>query len=232
MQKGKFITFEGGEGAGKSTQCQRLFSYLKSQGIDVILTREPGGALGAERIRSLLVEDQGIFWDGMTEVLLQFAARRENLCQTVWPALEKGTWVISDRFADSTFAYQGGGWGVSLSLIQDFYERVVGDFKPDLTFLIDLPVEVGLERAKLRAKEKKLQTTSLGEQRYESLGSDFHTRVRRLFLERARQESQRFCLLEGTQDPDSLEKKIRQEVDHRFFIESFVEVLSLQKQWG
>jgi dTMP kinase len=202
MTQGKFITFEGGEGSGKSTQCRRLFSYLQSQGQEVVLTREPGGSSGAEAIRPLLVQDHGIAWDGMTEVLLQFAARRENLCETVWPALQRGAWVICDRFVDSTFAYQGGGWEVPFSVIDTLYALTVGNFTPHLTFLLDVPVPLGLERAGHREKGGPL------EHRYEALGLAFHERVRQVFQTRAQKEPRRFVVLDGSRSPEEVERDI------------------------
>src|SRR5262249_33341246 len=130
---GRFITLEGGEGAGKSTQIARLKDWLQSGGRDVLATREPGGSPGAEAIRKLLVEGAAERWDGPTEALLHFAARRDHLRATVWPALKTGAWVVSDRFADSTRAYQGYGHGLDLAMLDRLYEISVGAFRPDLT---------------------------------------------------------------------------------------------------
>ena len=143
---GRFITLEGGEGAGKSTQIARLKAWLEGRGKTVVATREPGGSAGAEMIRKLLVEGPAERWDGQTEALLHFAARREHLRTTVWPALASGAWVVSDRFADSTRAYQGYGHGLDLATIERLYEVAVGDFRPDLTLILDLPIETGLPR--------------------------------------------------------------------------------------
>src|SRR5580704_10736652 len=138
---GRFITLEGGEGAGKSTQIARLKSWLEGRGRSVVATREPGGSPGAEMIRKLLVEGPVERWDGTTEALLHFAARREHLHSTVWPALRRGDWVLSDRFADSTLAYQGYGHGVDRRIFHQLYKVAVGDFRPDLTLILDLPIE-------------------------------------------------------------------------------------------
>ena len=141
---GRFITLEGGEGAGKSTQIARLKGWLEGRGRNVVATREPGGSPGAEMIRKLLVEGPVERWDGTTEALLHFAARREHLRSIVWPALARGDWVVSDRFADSTLAYQGYGHGVDRSIFDELYKVAVGDFRPDLTLILDLPIEIGL----------------------------------------------------------------------------------------
>lgn len=147
MSKGKFITIEGGEGAGKSTQIAGLVAWLNGRGIEAVATREPGGSPGAELVRRLLVEGPVDRWDAATEALLHFAARRDHLLKTVWPALEAGKWVVSDRFADSTLAYQGYGHGLDLKVLGELYRLAVGEFRPDLTVILDLPVEIGLTRA-------------------------------------------------------------------------------------
>jgi dTMP kinase len=192
---GRFITLEGGEGAGKSTQIARLKSWLEGRGHAVMVTREPGGSPGAEMVRKLLVEGPVERWDGTTEALLHFAARRDHLRAVVWPALEKGAWVVSDRFADSTLAYQGYGHGVDRSLIAQLYALSVGDFRPGLTLVLDLPVEIGLARATSR---RGVET------RYESLPPDFHRRVRAGFLEIAASEPERCAVIDAAQDIDAI----------------------------
>jgi dTMP kinase len=192
---GRFITLEGGEGAGKSTQIARLKSWLEGRGHTVVATREPGGSPGAEMVRKLLVEGPAERWDGTTEALLHFAARRDHLRAMVWPALKQSTWVVSDRFADSTLAYQGYGHGVDRSLIAQLYALSVGDFRPDLTLVLDLPVEVGLARA---ASRRGVET------RYESLPLDFHRRVRAGFLEIATREPKRCAVIDAAQDIDAI----------------------------
>ncbi len=189
MAGGRFITIEGGEGAGKSTQIGLLANWLRERRIRVTTTREPGGSPGAEAIRKLLVEGKADRWDGITEALLHFAARRDHLRSTVWPALQSGEWVICDRFADSTRAYQGYGHGLPLATIDRLYELTVGDFKPDLTVILDLPAEQGLKRA---AKRKG------GETRYESMDIEFHRRLRQGFLEIARAEPQRCIVVDAS----------------------------------
>lgn len=202
MVPGQFITFEGGEGCGKSTQCQRLVDWLRAQGLEVVQTREPGGAPGAEAIRALVVQKQSYQWDQVTEVLLQFAARRENLVATVWPALARGAWVVCDRFVDSTYAYQGGGWGTSADLIAEIYRLTVGDFAPHLTLLFDVPVALGLQRAGQRLGQAV--GTAAAENRYEQLDVAFHERVRTVFLARAQAEPNRFRVIDATQPMEAV----------------------------
>jgi dTMP kinase len=203
---GRFITLEGGEGAGKSTQIARLAVWLKTRGRDVVTTREPGGAPGAEMIRKLLVEGPAERWDGTTEALLHFAARRDHLRATVWPALERGAWVVSDRFADSTRAYQGYGHGLDLESLDRLYEVAVDGFHPDLTIILDLPVETGLARAAARRGT---------ETRYESLPRDFHERVRQGFLEIAKNEPKRCAVVDASKDIDGIAQAIVRAVAER-----------------
>ena len=195
LPAGRFITLEGGEGAGKSTQIARLKDKLERLGHAVVATREPGGAPGAEMVRKLLVEGPAERWDGTTEALLHFAARRDHLRSTVWPALKRGAWVISDRFADSTVAYQGYGYGVDRLMLDKLYGIAVGDFRPDLTLSLDLPVEIGLGRAAARRGS---------ETRYESLAVDFHGRVRAGFLEIATADPGRCVVIDATRDIEAV----------------------------
>ena len=203
---GRFITLEGGEGAGKSTQIARLKSWLEGRGREVVATREPGGSPGAEMIRKLLVEGPVERWDGTTEALLHFAARREHLRSTVWPALERGAWVLSDRFADSTLAYQGYGHGIDREIFRQLYGVAVGDFRPHLTIMLDLPVETGLLRAAARRGT---------ETRYESLPRDFHERVRAGFLEIAKRDPKRCLVIDATRDVDTIADAIVAAVSDR-----------------
>ncbi|WP_374313336.1 dTMP kinase [Dongia sp.] len=160
----RFVTFEGGEGAGKSTQIRLLAEALRQAGELVEVTREPGGTKGAEEIRALLVEGAAGRWQAETEALLHFAARAEHLAHVIRPALAAGKWVLCDRFADSTLAYQGYGQGLDLDWLWTLRRRIVGPTEPGLTFMMDLPVEKGLARAET-------------EQRYERMGVDFHRRL-------------------------------------------------------
>jgi len=203
---GRFITLEGGEGAGKSTQIARLRAWLEGRGHRVTVTREPGGSPGAEMVRKLLVEGPTERWDGTTEALLHFAARREHLRSTVWPALKRGDWVVSDRFADSTLAYQGYGHGVDRRIFEQLYELAVGAFRPDLTIILDVPVEIGLERA---AERRGAET------RYESLPRDFHTRVRTGFLEIAKSEPKRCVVIDATGSVEAIAAAIAEAVKER-----------------
>ncbi len=168
-ERGRFITFEGGEGAGKSTQVTLLAARLRAAGKSVVTTREPGGSPGAEQIRTLIVTGAGDRWDGMTEALLIAAARRDHVRSTIAPALARGDWVICDRFFDSTLAYQGYGRGLPLADLDQLRRLAVGTLTPDLTLMLDLPVEDGLTRAKGR---------SGAEVRFEGLDLAFHQRLR------------------------------------------------------
>ncbi|MBI3445951.1 MAG: dTMP kinase [Magnetospirillum sp.] len=204
--RGRFITFEGGEGAGKSTQVRLLADSLRDEGLLVVTTREPGGSSGAEAIRALLVEGDTARWDGVTEALLHFAARRDHLVKTVWPALDRGAWVISDRFADSTLAYQGFGHGLDPEIIASLYRVAVGHFAPDLTLVLDLPVEKGLERAGIRGGT---------EDRYERMGLGFHQRLRQGFLGIAASNPIRCAVVDATRTPDQVHGDIMETVRAR-----------------
>lgn len=203
---GRLITFEGGEGAGKSTQVALLAEALRSRGVTVVTTREPGGSEGAEAIRALLVSGETSRWDGITEALLHFAARRDHLLRTVWPALERGEWVICDRFADSTLAYQGFGHGLSAETIGSLYRIAVGRFAPDLTLVLDLPVEDGLKRAGSRGG---------AEDRYERMGLGFHQRLRQGFLGIAADNPRRCAVIDAGQAPDIVHRVILATVEAR-----------------
>ena len=207
--RGRFITFEGGEGAGKSTQVCRLAVSLNAAGIDVLATREPGGAPGAEAIRGLLVTGDVDRWDATTEALLHFAARREHLRQSIVPALDAGRWVICDRFYDSTMAYQGYGHQMGRDPIEGLCKLVVGDNVPDLTIVLDLPVIDGLRRA----------STSAGiEDRYERMASAFHERVHDGFLDIAKREPARVVVIDASPAPEIVADAIRGTVAERFAI--------------
>lgn len=190
MHPGKFITFEGGEGGGKSTQSALLVEVLNKIGINCIQTREPGGTDGAEEIRNLLVTGEPKRWDSITELLLHFAARREHVEKKVKPALAEGKWVICDRFMDSTFAYQGYGHGSGASFVEMLHRLVIGSLMPDLTFVLDLPVEAGLERANSRKGK---------ENRYERMASQFHEKVRMGFCVIAEKYPERCAVIDARQ---------------------------------
>lgn len=190
MAKGKFITFEGGEGVGKSTQVKILAEKLTEHNIDAVLTREPGGSPGAEEIRALLVKGSTDKWSPVTEALLHNAARAEHLAKTVKPALETGKWVISDRYADSTIAYQGYGQGVGLNTLLEMHKVATDDFWPDLTIILD-----GHELDRANARE---QENINKEDRYERMGNDFHKKLQESFLDIARNNPDRCVVVSAS----------------------------------
>jgi len=198
--KGKFITFEGGEGGGKSTQSKLLVEYLNKQGIEAIYTREPGGSEGGEEIRKVLVTGSANKWDGITELLLMYAARRDHTEKKIKPLLRKGVVVISDRYYDSTIAYQGYGHKLSLDKIKVVEQVTLEGFKPDITFILDLSVEQGMERANKRGEKN----------RFEDMKTEFHKRVREGFLEIAKQNPQRCKLVDVSKiDIQQVHEKIK-----------------------
>lgn len=188
-RRGRFITLEGGEGAGKSSQLGLLADALRKAGHAVVTTREPGGTPGAEEIRTLLVNGEAGRWDPMSELLLFAAARHEHVRQKIAPALARGEWVLCDRFANSTMAYQGYGHGLGREPCETAHKLALGDFQPDLTFILDLPVEASLKRAAGRGN---------ADTRYERMAVEFHRRVREGFLEIARREPTRCCVIDAS----------------------------------
>lgn len=206
MERGKFITLEGGEGAGKSTQIALLKEALQAKGLDVLVTREPGGTPGGEDIRNLLVKGDTHRWEPLTEALLNYSARHEHLEKVILPALDQGTWVLCDRFSDSTMAYQGYGHSMNREIIRRLHRLVVGDFYPNLTLIMDMPVKEGLNRAASRGE---------GEDRYERMGLDFHNRLRDGFLEIAKKDPGRCAIVDATGDIGTVAMVINAEVaDH------------------
>lgn len=199
MTRGRFITFEGGEGTGKSTQVGRLVERLSTAGLEVVRTREPGGSPGAEAIRDLVVSGTADRWSPRTELLLMYASRSDHLERTIRPALESGRWVICDRFADSSRAYQGAGGGAASDLIETLDREIVGGDQPDLTLIFDLPVEVGLERALGRGA---------AETRFESKGLEFHRRLRDGFAAIAARYPARCRLIDATGTPDAVAERV------------------------
>jgi dTMP kinase len=197
--RGYFITFEGGEGAGKTTQIARLADRLRAAGVSVLTTREPGGAPGADSIRALLVSGATDKWDPLSETLLLYAARRQHMVQNILPALERGEWVLCDRFSDSTLAYQGYGHGVSRDFIEHLDTTVVGDDGPNLTLILDLPVAAGLARAGARNAGVERP-----EDRFERMGTEFHERLRQGFLDIAARAPQRCVVLDADRDADAV----------------------------
>jgi dTMP kinase len=207
METPKFITFEGGEGGGKSTQLKRLSAALEKAGLSVVQTREPGGAPSAEEIRNLLVSGSVDRWQPQSEVFLNYAARVEHVSRTVKPALDDGEWVLSDRFADSTMAYQGYGHGLDRGDLKTVYQIALGDFAPDLTIILDIPVDAGLTRAGSRGDN---------EDRYERMGTDFHQRLRDGFLAIAAAEPDRCKIVDASKSIDDVERQIIDTVNAKF----------------
>ena len=210
MTRGRFITFEGGEGAGKSTQVRRLTARLRERGLDVVATREPGGSPGAEAIRDLVLKGEADRWSPTTETLLMYGARRDHIERTILPALERGAWVICDRFADSTRAYQGGAGGVDPAFISALETYLLADVRPDLTLVFDLPVEVGLARAEAFAA-----SAGHAETRFESKGLAFHERLRAAFLTIAAAEPGRCAVIDAAGDIETVETRVWEAVNGR-----------------
>ncbi len=210
--QGKFITFEGGEGTGKSTQINLLSEYLQQKGEDVITSKEPGGTEVGQDIRKLLVCGDKDKFDAVAEALLYFADRHIHLTKKIWPAMEKGTIVLSDRFADSTFAYQYYGYNkrVSKETLDNLYKIAVGDFKPDLTIILDIDPKIGLARSFNKAK-----TMEIKELRFEGRELEFHDNLREGFLEIARAEPDRCVVLDANKSIEELHKDIIKVINDR-----------------
>jgi dTMP kinase len=194
--RGKFITLEGIDGAGKSTHLAWLAQHLRAQGHEVVVTREPGGTPLGERLRRVLLDEA---MDPEAETLLMFAARREHLAKVIRPALARGAWVLSDRFTDATFAYQGGGRGVPLTRLAALEAWVQEGLQPDLTLFIDVPVAVG--QARLAGRETVLD-------RFEREATAFHERVRAVYLARARAAPDRIRVIDSTRSVSSIQKEL------------------------
>ncbi|MDZ4375704.1 MAG: dTMP kinase [Phenylobacterium sp.] len=210
MARGRFITFEGGEGAGKTTQLRRLVARLEAVGREVVATREPGGSPGAESIRDLVLQGSADRWSPVTETLLMYAARRDHIERVIRPALARGAWVVCDRFADSTRAYQGAAGGTDPGLIAALETFIVEDTRPDLTLMFDLPAEVGLERAHARAG---------AEMRFESKGLAFHQRLRDAFQAIAAAEPGRCAVVDAGGSMDEVEAAVWGAVQARLAID-------------
>ena len=204
---GRFITTEGGEGAGKSTQVRRLAAWLEGRGIETVTTREPGGTPGAEAIRALLVTGETDRWDAATEALLIAAARRDHAEKTIRPALQRGAWVLCDRFADSTLAYQGYAGGLPLDGLAALTRFAVGDLTPDLTIVLDLPAAEGLRRAGARAKTGA-GARSAEESRFEERTLRFHNAVRDGFLDIAQREPARCVVVDASAPVDAVARQV------------------------
>ncbi len=210
--QGKFITFEGGEGTGKSTQIKLLAEYIKQKGKNTTITKEPGGTEVGQEIRRLLVCGDKDKFDALAEALLYFADRHVHLVQKIWPEIAKGTWVLSDRFADSTMAYQYYGYNKRLSkkIIKDLYKIAVGNFEPDLTIVLDLDPKIGLARSFNKAK-----TMDVKELRFEKRELEFHNNMRKGFLMIAKQEPKRCVVLDANKTIEELHSDIVKVVQER-----------------
>ena len=207
-----FITFEGGEGTGKSTQIKLLADYLVQQGIVPLITKEPGGTTLGQELRRLLVTGDKDKMDAATEALLFFADRRIHLSSKVWPAMERGEWVLSDRFADSSVAYQYYGHNKRLSMedLDNLYKIAAGDFKPDITIILDIDPEIGLKRSFARNAVAAEQ-----EVRFENIDISFHHRLRQGYLEIAKSDPERCVVLDANKSIEELHQNIIKVVSER-----------------
>ncbi len=205
-EPGLFITLEGGEGAGKTTQIEKLRAWWEARGRPVLVTRQPGGTPMAEKIRDLILHDDSGSIDALTELLLMFAARAQFLHEQVRPALAAGTVVLCDRFTDSTYAYQGAGRGMPATQISALEALVHGDLQPDLTLLLDLPVAEGMSRAAGRGEADRIEQEDLA----------FFERVRQGFLQRARAEPDRFLVLDAAGSAESVWADIATAIERRY----------------
>ncbi|TXL15867.1 dTMP kinase [Methylococcaceae bacterium HT4] len=200
MMSARFITLEGGEGVGKTTNIAYIQSLLKSENIPLVLTREPGGTALAENIRQLLLDKEQEAIAEQTELLMMFAARAQHIKHVIKPALDRGDWVLCDRFTDATYAYQGGGRNMDLSTIQWLENFVQADLRPDLTLLLDAPIELGMQRAQQRGKLD----------RFESEKMAFFDKVRQVYLSIAEQQPKRVKIVDATQSLDNVQSQIKQ----------------------
>lgn len=199
VTKGKFITVEGTEGVGKSTSMAFIESWLKQSGKELVVTREPGGTELGEKLRNVLLDAKEQSMSDDTELLLMFASRAQHLHEVIQPALDAGKWVLCDRFTDSTYAYQGGGRGIELSRIAQLEQWVQGDRRPDMTLVLDLPVEEGLVRAGKRSTPD----------RFELEKHDFFNKVRNTFLSRASSNPERYKIIDASPAIDEVRKSIQ-----------------------
>jgi dTMP kinase len=198
MSRGKFITLEGGEGVGKTTNLSFIKDYLQQQGLSVTVTREPGGTVLAEKIRQLVLDKDSEHMGDTTELLLMFAARAQHIQHVIAPALAQGQWVLCDRFTDATYAYQGGGRGLSIETIALLEQLVQGELRPDLTLLLDAPIEIGMERAQKRGVFDRFEEEKIS----------FFTRVREMYLSRAAQQPARIKIVQSHQSLANVQQEI------------------------
>ncbi len=203
----QMIVIDGVDGAGKGVQSRRLRQSFLHAGLETILTREPGGSPAAEDIRKLLVEGDPHKWDSLTELLLMYAARRSHLRDTIWPALQAGQWVISDRFADSSRAFQGIAGNLGLNLVEQIHQIVVGEFQPELVLILDIPEDIALQRAIARGD---------GEDRFERKSNEYHARVRQAFRQIALNNPSQYRLIDANNTIDQVSRQILKEINQHF----------------
>ncbi len=206
---GKMIVIDGVDGSGKGVQTRRLLEAIQAIGIDCILTREPGGSPAAENIRDILVNGDPEKWDSMTELLLMYAARRAHCRDTIWPALEDNKWVISDRFADSSRAFQGIAGDLGLELVEEIHEATIGSFQPDLVIILDIDESIALTRANAR---------NTGEDRFEKKGNDYHQKVRAAFNSIAKADTALYRVVDASGTIDEVTQDIFNVINNKFSI--------------
>ena len=210
LEQNRMIVIDGVDGSGKGVQSQRLLQALSDAGETAILTREPGGSPAAEQIRELLVRGEPEKWDAMTELLLMYAARRSHLRDTIWPALAAGSWVVSDRYADSSRAFQGIAGELGLATVEQVHRLVVDEFEPALVLILDIPESIALARARERGDD---------ETRFEKKGGEYHARVRAAFLQIAAADPVRYRIIDADQDRDSVNGDIIRAVNECFSLQ-------------
>lgn len=203
MSKGKFITLEGSEGAGKTTAIDAIRSWADGVNVDIVVTREPGGTPTAEKIREILLDKNNKDIVPDTELLLMFAARAQHLNELILPTVSQGKWIVCDRFTDATYAYQGGGRGIDLSRIELLENWVQGDMRPDITLLLDLPVEVGLSRAGQRSEPDRFEMEKVG----------FFERVRQTYLDRAKRFPEQYRVIDASLSIEEVKAQIHTALD-------------------
>jgi dTMP kinase len=219
-QRGKFITFEGLDGCGKTTQLERLATVLRSYGIDVLTTREPGGTAIGERIRGVLLDSRTQGLAPLAELCLMFASRAQHIAEVIQPALAQGRWVLCDRFTDSSEAYQGGGRGLGSGVVLAVHRLICGDLQPDLTVLMDSDVAASVSRARRRNLARNEAATAPDENRFEQENRMFFTRVRDTFLKIAQREPGRVLVVDARRTPDVVQAEILREVGERLQLRS------------
>jgi dTMP kinase len=207
-KQGHFITFEGGDGTGKSTQVKLLAAALEAKKIATVVTREPGGSPGAEEIRALVLRGDPARWSPLTEALLFYAARADHTERLIKPALDDGKWVISDRYSDSSYAFQGGGRGLARETVRRIEAIAIDDFKPELTLILDMPVEIGLKRSVARQGNE--------ETRFEEMDLSVHERMRKTFLDIAKRNPNRCVVIDANREIEAVADDVWKAVKKRF----------------